>query len=606
MLSEIVICDFAIIERLHVRLEEGLNVLTGETGSGKSIVIDALAFVLGARGGAAQVRAGARTARVEATFEGVCDEVTALLATLEVEVEDAAVVVSREASVSGRNVYRVNGTVVTQSTLATVGDLLVEIHGQHDAYALLRTSRHLDLLDRLGGAPLLERRAEVATLWKEWKALRDERDALQAEARERERRREWLTFEADEIASLRLCETPDERETLEVERSVLANADKIRLRAAEAHALLDGAEGDGGARTALARIARGLAQLEGLDRGAASVAAAAAALAVAADELAREISAYAETIDADPHRLEQVNERLNAIQRLQKKYGPTMRDILAYERRARADLAAIEHSEERGERIDGAIRALGERLAAAAAALSALRRDTAASLERDVARELGALEMPHTRFAVRFSHAPAADGLCVAGCAEGAVHVGASGADAVEFLISANLGQPLAPLARIASGGEMSRVMLAIQSVLARINPVATMIFDEVDAGLGGVAAEAVAVRLRVIAESARGRQVLCVTHLPLVAAAATVHWSLRKRVQADRTVAEAVRLDAGARAAEIARMMAGTQASETTLRQAEEMLSRRTASARAVRDRGTARVCVEQVRPRKGAQRTT
>ena len=213
--------------------------------------------------------------------------------------------------------------------------------------------------------------------------------------------------------------------------------------------------------------------------------------------------------------------------------------------------------------------------------------------------------MPATRFAVRFEHSAAADGLTVEGCADGLVHVSASGADGVEFLISANPGQPLAPLARIASGGEMSRVMLAIQSVLAAINPVPTMIFDEVDAGLGGIAAEAVAARLRTIAESVRGRQVVCVTHLPLVAAAASVHWSLRKSVLEGRTVAAAHRLDAGGRAVEIARMMAGKQASDTTLRQAEEMLARPNASCPGGNGRGMADLGVEAVRSRKGASRS-
>lgn len=605
MLSEIVIHDFAIIERLHVRLEEGLNVLTGETGSGKSIVIDALAFVLGARGAASLVRAGARAARVEATFCDVSDELVALLETFGVEIEARTVVLSREASTSGRNVYRMNGHMVTQPALKAAGELLVEIHGQHDAHALLSAPRHLDLLDRLGGAALLEQRATVAALWKAWKALRDEREALLSEARERERRREWLTFEAEEIEALALREEPDEREALEVERGVLANADKIRLRAEEARALLDGDDGDGGARTALGRISRVLSQIEPLDRNAAPVAAAAVALAEAADELAREIAVYAEGVESDPGRLEQVNERLDAIHRLQRKYGTTIRDIVAYGRRARAELAAIEHSQVRSAEIEDAIEQAGGRLAAAAAVLSSMRRQTAATLEGDVARELAALEMPNTRFAVRFEHTTQADGLQVEGCGHGPVHVGASGADGVELLISANPGQPLAPLARIASGGEMSRIMLAIQSVLARINPVPTMVFDEVDAGLGGIAAEAVAVRLRAIAESARGRQVVCITHLPLVAAAASVHWNLTKRVHEGRTVAAAQRLDASERAAEIARMMAGKQASETTLAQAHEMLARPAAMRADSRERGTTRGCVEAVRSRKGAPRS-
>lgn len=575
MLSELSIHDFAIIEHLRLRLDEGLNVLTGETGSGKSIVIDALGFVLGARGSASLVRAGARAARVEATFTHVSPEVTAHLEAASISTDDGCVVLARETAASGRNAYRVNGTLVTQAALEALGDLLVEIHGQHDAYALLRPARHLDLLDRLAGPALLEQRAVVAGSHKAWKRLRDERQALEAAARERARRREWLTFEAEEIEAMALREEPDELESLEAERRVLANADRIRLRAEEALALLDGGDGDGGARTALGRISKVLSQIEPLDAGASPLAASAAALAVAADELAREVAGYAEGVEAHPHRLEQVNERLSALQRLQKKYGATVGEIIAYGRRARAELDAIEHSQERAAALDAEIADAERVLAEAAGTLSQLRREAALSLEGDVARELTDLEMPNTRFAVSFTTTPDVDGVAVPALGTEPLRVGPTGADTVEFLISANPGQPLQPLARIASGGEMSRVMLAIQSVLARINPIPTMIFDEVDAGLGGVAAEAVAARLRVIATSAAGRQVICVTHLPLVAAAATVHWSLRKVVAEGQTATHAVLLGAGERALEIARMMAGKQASETTLRQAEEMLSR-------------------------------
>lgn len=571
MLSEISIHDFAIIDSLSLRLGNGLNVLTGETGAGKSIVIDALSFVLGARGGPSLVRAGARLARVEAVFTDVSDDMAALLDEWNVVADERTVVLARETTSSGRNTYRVNGHMVTQPMLKAAGDLLIETHGQHDTFGLLSPSLHLDMLDRLGGAPLLEARASLQILWKQWKTLRDERHALVADARERERRREWLAFEADEIAALAL--RPDELETLEAERSVLANADRIRSRAEEAVMLLDGGD-DGGVRSALGRVVRLLAQIEPLDPASSAVAAAAVAVGVATDELRRDLGHYADSVEADPRRLDQVNERLSAIHRLQKKYGTTIREIVEYEQRAREELAGLELSEGRAHELESAIGAAAQMLAQAAGALSAQRREVAASLEGEVARELAELEMPNTRFAVRFEHEPDAEGIRLD--ESDPLHVSASGIDRVEFLISANPGQPLQPLARIASGGEMSRVMLAMQSVLARVNPVPTMIFDEVDAGLGGVAAEAVAARLRKIAESTSGRQVVCVTHLPLVAAAASVHWSLSKHVHDGRTTSRARILGERERAEEIARMMAGKQASDTTLRQAEEMLGHR------------------------------
>lgn len=623
MLTDILIENFAIVERLELRLGEGLNVLTGETGAGKSIVIDAISYVLGARGGTSLIRNGARLARVEASF---CDVPPPLLAQLDewnipldrndrndrgdhgdgrADGDDEAdrdggdggmVVLARETTASGRNSYRINGSMVTQAMLKTARDLLVEIHGQHDTFALLSAARHLDLLDAIGGTPMAEQRAGVYDGWKKWKSLLDERANLQQAARERERRREWLTFEAEEIEAMSLIETPDELETLQAERSVLANADKIRSRAEEAVVLLDGgddtqgARGGDGVRAALGRVARLLGQVETMDAAASGIALSASTAAVAIEELRRDVAHYAERVDADPMRLEEVNERLNNIQRLQKKYGPTVADILTYARRARVELEGLDRSEARTIELDADVEICRQELGRLAARLSAMRRETADLLERHVAQELRELEMPDTRFAVRFDLDDDAHGVDIPELAPGPIRINGSGIDRVEFLLSANPGQPLQSLARVASGGEMSRVMLAMQSVLARVNPVGTMIFDEVDAGLGGVAAEAVAARLRKIAEtpsdgSSDGqkparRQVLCVTHLPLVAAAASVHWNLSKHVDDGNTTARARALLGSERAREIARMLAGTQASETTLRQAEEMLRHRASTA--------------------------
>lgn len=594
MLSEIVIEDFAIIDKLRLRLDSGLNVLTGETGAGKSVVIDAISYVLGARGGPSLVRNGARLARVEAIFEEVPLELLALLDEWNVVAEGRTVVLARETTASGRNTYRVNGHMVTQCMLKSVGCVLVEIHGQHEAFRLLEPSHHIDLLDRLGGEELETQRCAVGSAWNHWKSLRDERAALVADACERQRCLEWLSFEADEIESMRLIETPDELETLEAERLVLANADRILSQADQALTLLDGADGDGGIRTGLACVARLLSQIESVDAHLAPMLTAARALSAGLDELRRDLGRYADGVEADPARLEEVNERVGAIQRLQKKYGPTVSDIVAHGRRARAELETLEVSDSRTRELDALVEAAGRELARTALELSSMRKSIARGLEQEVAEQLAGLEMPNTRFSVCFAHDLDDEGLTVDAMGEMPLRVGSGGFDRVEFLISANPGQPLQPLARVASGGETSRVMLAMQSVLARVNPVDTMIFDEIDAGLGGVAAEAVATRLRKIAQIPRnqsradfsvpaepatgrdgsaGRQVICVTHLPLVAAAASVHWSLSKQCDGEITTTRARGLSAGERVEEIARMMAGRQASATTCQQAEEML---------------------------------
>ncbi|MBM3463707.1 MAG: DNA repair protein RecN [Armatimonadetes bacterium] len=572
MLAEINIQDFAIVDRLHLALEEGLNVLTGETGAGKSIVVDALGFVLGARAGASVVRPGAKLARVEALFEA-SPEVRGRLDDLGLASDDAAIVLAREITAAGRNTHRINGTLVTQAVLREVGDLLVEVHGQHESQGLMSAARHLEFLDRLGGESVQQWRAPHKVAHERWKSLRAEREALVAQQRDRERRREWLAFEAEEIEAAGLIAQPDEIEALQAERSLLANADKIRVRVEEAAALLDDGDGVQGARTLLGRVARLLSQVSAFDPAAESTAATAQGALVSIEELARDLSAYGDRVDADPRRLEQVHERLDQISRLQKKYGGTVGEILAYAARARAELGTLQTSEARQAELEADIALAGGALAELAGKLSAARREVASSLEARVASELHDLEMKGTKFAARFSWEHADDGLPVAALGDGLFQVGASGADRVEFLISANPGQPLMPLAQIASGGEMSRIMLAIQSVLAEVDPVGTLIFDEVDAGLGGIAAEAVAGRLRRIAQS---RQVVCITHLPLVAAAAATHWTISKEVVDDATRSRAALLNDVQRAHEIARMMAGKQASETTVRQAQEMLGKR------------------------------
>lgn len=618
MLEELRIQDFAIIDSLSIAFGQGLNVLTGETGAGKSIVIDALGFVLGARASASLVRHGSRVARVEAVFVLAGDEAVptaraedgaaateeagspaedgtdvtgdassargpaasslgALLEQARVPLEGPEIVLSREITAAGRNTWRINGSPVTQAVVRDVASLLVEIHGQHDSQGLMQVSRHLDLLDRLGGHDLEALRERHVALYRIYRGLRVERDRLVADERDRERRKEWLSFEVEEIESARLVVEPDELQDLEAERSILANADRIRGRLTEAAALLDeGEEGRGqGARDLFSRAAHCLAQVVPLDARAQPLAVAAESVRVATDELYHELLAHLEQVEADPRKLDQVQERLNLIGKLQRKYGTTLGEIVEYGRRARGELDRLEGCQERLQEMEREIARVSGEVAALARDLSQRRREVAADLEGQVAQELDGLEMRGTRFEVSFGFEAADDGLEVPGL-EGAparVALGPCGVDRVEFLISANPGQPVGPLVRIASGGELSRVMLAIQSVLARVDPVGTMVFDEVDAGLGGVAAEAVASRLQRISWA---RQVICVTHLPLVAAAAAAHWSLAKEVQEGQTRTYARRLDLGDRAAEIARMLAGRQASETTLRQAEEMLQTR------------------------------
>jgi len=572
MLAELFVSNFAIIADLHLFFHPGFNVLTGETGAGKSIIIDAIELLLGGKSSQEMVRAGERLARVEGIFtydKTDAQRVRAWLAAHELEDEEEQLILAREVRRGGRSVARINGRAVAQALLAELGELLVDIHGQGEHLSLLKPRTHIDLLDEYAG--LQPQRAEMAQLVDELRQVRSQLDNLRKNAREIAQRIDLLSYQVQEIDEAGLV--PGEDEELAGERRRLANAEALMSETAILEKLL--AEGEieqpaaldvlGEAITHLQKLARLDPELEPLaDR--------AEALFEGLSDLARELSSYGAGLEFDPVRLEEVEERLALITQLKRKYGDTIADVLAFGEAARAELAMLGDSETRTEELeareDELLRAIGKR----AQALSQARSAAAEKLAQAVELELADLRMEGTRFQVEITHRPHPDG-CYVGAERLAFD--ATGIDRVQFLVSANPGEPLRPLAKVASGGESARLMLALKNVLSRADATPTLIFDEIDQGIGGRVGAVVGQKLL---ELTRDHQVLCVTHLPQIAAYAHHHLLVTKTMAGDRTISQIDVLEGEARVRELAAMMgadnaSGRESAQELLKEAEKAL---------------------------------
>ena len=567
MLLELDVRNYALIDSLSIPFGPGFNVLTGETGAGKSLIIDCLGLVIGGRASADSVRSGSDSALVEAVFD-ISDvpEAARIVAGLGIELEpDGTLVLSRQVWSHGRSQCRVNGRMVTATALAQLGSALVDIYGQHDYQSLTRPARHMALLDSFGGQDHLEAVERYHARCREWLQVR-ELSELRAKPRPRPKDRHLkLPGGRDLKAAL----SPDEESSLLRERQIIANAERLHEAAERAYsALYECSDVQG--RSAYDLAASALAELEAAARIDPALAETCAIVSQVCDEMARVATAlrsYRDSTDYDPGRLAAVEDRLSLIARLKRKYGDTVADVLEHLETARRQLELLSGADERGLVLERAEAELAAELLAQARRLTERRREIADRLGKAVCRELEGLNMPQARFLVAMGPVES-DNIASSDGAE--VALGASGADDVEFMFSANVGEEPRPLVRIASGGELSRVMLAIKSVLALADEMPTMVFDEVDQGIGGEAAQAVAPRLRDIG---RVRQVLAVTHLPQIAASAQRHLGVYKEVKDGRTAVAVRPLEGHERVGEIARMLAGERPSQVTLEHAREML---------------------------------
>lgn len=571
MLSELSITNFAIIDSLALDFAPGFNVLTGETGAGKSIIIDAVGLLLGGRSDATMVRAGAEAARLEGVF-GLDPEtreaVHPILEREDLHADDggAAITLAREIRREGRNVCRVNGRTVSLAILKEIGQCLVDIHGQSEHLSLLRVREHLFLLDRYAG--LDSQRAEYAAVVRELNTVRNELDVLMRTEKDATRRIDLLNFQINEIASAKL--KPGEDKTLLEERTRLANAEKLAALADEAiQAAVEGDEANGqpAAADLLGHAVRALNSLAKIDPALEAHRDAAQSLAEQLAELAHDLRAYRESIEFNPKRLDQVEERLDLIKSLQRKYGSTIEDTLAFGENAQRELETITHAEERIAQLRKQEEALLRKIGKLGQALSAARRRAGEKLAQGIETELQDLRMEGARFGVDIQWEDADDGAYVNG--EKRVSFDNTGIDRIEFLVAPNPGEGFKPLVKIASGGETARLMLALKGVLARADRTPTLIFDEIDQGIGGRVGAVVGRKLWGLSAA---HQVLCITHLPQLSGFGDAHFKVEKSVDGDRTTTRVYPLNGEDRIEEITQML-GTEG-KATRQSAQELLS--------------------------------
>ena len=540
MLRYLNIRNLAVIESLEVSFQPGLNVITGETGAGKSIVVGAVGLLLGDRASSEIVRTGEDTAVVQAVFD----------------VDGAEVIVRREVTSQGRSRSFVDGQLVTAGSLKELGVRLVDLHGQHEHQALLNADTHLDLLDQFAG--LAEDRQAVDLAHGEWSSVRAELGEARARERDRDARAEFLRFQQAEIE--RVAPRAGEDEELAAERTLLANAEKLRRLCEEAYARLY--DDDASATSALAAVWKRVSELRELDPRFAPYVEGRVAVEAYLGDLASFLREYGTHIEAAPGRLQDIEDRLAAIERLKRKYGPSLQDVVARRDRCAEELAALDSSAETIAELDRRLAAAAARYRSLATALSARRRKRAPAFGRAIEAELESLAMSGTRFEVRFEDLGSGDDQWTP-----------RGIDTAEFFVSPNAGEDVRPLARIVSGGELSRVMLALKTLASTDSPGKTLVFDEVDAGIGGRVADVVGQRLQALGG---GFQVLCITHLPQIAACGQSHYRVAKSERGGRTHTSVEALWGPARVDELARMIAGSVVSEGARVTAKEMLAAR------------------------------
>jgi DNA repair protein RecN (Recombination protein N) len=581
MLVELAIRNFAIIEAVQIPFGPGLNVLSGETGAGKSILIDALGAVLGDRVSTDMVRTGAASATIDATFDLNCvahrDGLSRVLEELEVDESDGLLILSREIHAGGRSSARLNGRPTTVSILAQIGSLLVDIHGQSEHLSLLRPVAQLQLLDRF--AQTVPVREELARKLHELRATQTALQQSRTGARERMQRVDLLRYQVEEISRAGL--QPGEEEELVAERARLANADRLAMDAAAAYTALAGNDDldlSGGAIPALRQVTSIMDSLADIDPAITRVSERLTELLYLVEDLATDVRTYRDSVDADPARLALVEERLAEIRQLQRKYGTSVADILEHARAAEEELERLTGTEVDTEALAVEEEALSREVGELAAKLSEKRSAVAASLAADVERAIARLNMGAAEFAVSLDQLEDPRGVPVRrdNGAEQRFLVDATGMDRVSFLIAPNPGEGLKPLSKIASGGETARLMLALKSILSEADQTPTLVFDEIDVGVGGRSGQVVGETLWSLT---RNHQVVVITHLPQIAAFGDLHFQIAKSERDGRVVSTINALDDSTRQHELAAMLDGTPVTESSLHSAAEMLERAVAS---------------------------
>lgn len=557
MLQSLYLENIALIEKLGIELFPGFNVLTGETGAGKSIIIDAVNFVLGERTSRDLIRNGAARAKVEAVFnlnEG--DAAFAALDALGIEYDGNELILSRELSAAGRNACRVNGTLVPVASLKSVSDTLVDIHGQHEHQALLDAENHISYLDAYCHAESLPIIEKIDAIVSRRNELMLKRNSGFASEREREREMDMLRYQIEEIASANL--EVGEEERLSAEKTVLLNAERIRTALETAHMALSGAE-EGSALSAIDTARRSMRDIAALNKDYEALGDKIEELYYAAEDISFVLRDTSENVESDMQRLEEIEQRLKLISDLKRKYGRTVEDVIDFGKDAGTKLNELENAEALAAELDAKLDKLKAEYNVAADELSKVRRAAGDRLKRDVLNELKDLGMAKAMFDVALSDASGGEPR-------------KGGRETAEFMLSANPGEPLKPLEKVASGGELSRIMLCFKSIFADNDRVPTLIFDEIDTGISGRTAAVVGEKMLGIAKK---HQVMCVTHLAQIAALADAHLMVRKYDDGKNTFVETRQLNEEEKVQRIAQMMDGESDSPSALTHARELIAR-------------------------------
>lgn len=554
MLEHLHIRNVALIKESEISFGDGLNILTGETGAGKSMIIDSLQFALGGRAGKDFLRHGEKQAVVEALFSVQSQALTEKLAENGIAPEeDGTLLITRTLSEAGKSVCRINGSTVTVGMLKEIAEDMIDIYGQHEHQSLLNPVKHIRLLDRFCGAGFGEAMEEYKNSRQRLKELEKQLTILIGDESQREQRMDMLLFQKEEIEAAELRE--GEEDALLEQKKRLSSMERLMRLTGESITLLY--DGDDRAPSACDRLGDALAKLQEAAEYDAALSPLADALAdgyAAVEDCARELKREAEKQEADPEELERIEERLQLFYKLKRKYGGSIEAVLEFYEKAAQELEFLSNSSEKAAELSAEKAEEEKRLSALAETLTARRRATAEQVEEQIETALHDMEMKHARFHIQI---------------EEKADWGADGKDKVEFLISANAGEPLKPLAKIASGGEMSRVMLALKTVLVDADEIGTFIFDEIDTGVSGRTARRVGEKMRFLGGK---RQLLCITHLPQIAAMADNHFLIEKESDAGETVTRVTALDEEGAVREVARLM--NDVTETTLAAARELLA--------------------------------
>ncbi|MGI6527173.1 MAG: DNA repair protein RecN [Caldicoprobacterales bacterium] len=566
MIREISIRNIALIDQLTISFDKGFNVLTGETGAGKSIIIDAVNLALGERADRDLIQTGKDYARVEILFSlPENHRILEILSRFDIPPEeDDGLLLMRELTVQGRNLCKINGRLVTLSMLREISRYLVDLHGQHQHQSLLTPESHIVFLDRLGGQDLKNRKNELALTWSSWQAVKNEIDKIHGWNQDGERRKDILRYQIEEIENADLH--PGEEDALRKERAILTHAERISNTVNDAYlALYTGKPQSNPVLDILAGTVRQLQSIQGIDETLDDIISRLESLQYSLEDCIHELRTYRDGFDYDPERLERLDSRLDVILAMKRKYGKTVDDVLKLKVDMESELDILENSQQRLKNLSSEYNALYKKILKQCRDLSLIRKKWAEFLEKKLMKELNDLNMSKTKFQVSLSNPdhPKAEDFEITGITE-------NGYDTVEFLISPNPGEPVKPLAKIISGGEMSRVMLAFKTILGDLDEIPTMIFDEIDVGISGRTAQKAAEKIGSIASS---RQVICVSHLPQIAAMADYHFVIKKSISGDHTRTTVSRLNLEQRKEEIARMIGGAKLTKISLEHAGELI---------------------------------